>query len=94
MMWGPVPVRTTRPTAGFLIEPSGANKPRVRTTRVPQYRKLFALSLLTSSLSFHLIMSSLLAGALLTGTLSPVSMLSFTIVSPVRRKRSAGMKLS
>jgi hypothetical protein len=38
---GGIPVRTTRPTAGFLVEPSGANEPRVRTTRVPQYRKLF-----------------------------------------------------
>jgi len=56
--------------------------------------KLFALSRLTSSLSFHLAISSLLAGVLLTGTLSPVSMLSFTMVSPVRRKRSAGMKVS
>lgn len=53
-----IPVRTTRPTAGFLIDPSGANVPRARTTRVPLYRKLFALSLLTSSLSFHLAISS------------------------------------
>jgi hypothetical protein len=30
---------------------------------------------------------------LLTGTLSPVSMLSFTIVSPERRNMSAGKKL-
>ena len=89
-----IPVRTTRPTAGFLVEPSGANEPRARTTRVPQYRKLFALSLGTSSQSFHMVTSWWPAGVLLTGTLSPVNMLSFTMVSPLRRKRSAGTKLS
>jgi len=36
--------------------------------------------------------SSSLTGTLLTGTLSPVNMLSLTIASPDNRKRSAGTR--
>lgn len=39
-------------------------------------------------------MSSSLAGTLLTGTLSPVNMLSFRMASPERRNRSAGTKVN
>ena len=54
---------------------------------VPPYKKHLEFS---SRSSRHLFKSSSFVGTLLTGTLSPVSILSFTIASPTRRKRSAG----
>jgi hypothetical protein len=64
--------------------------PRMRTTFVPPYMNDLGFS---SPSSFHFTKSSSLTGILLTGTLSPVSMLSFTIASPDSKKRSDGTKL-
>lgn len=80
----------TRPRAGLPGPPSVAKAGRIRTTRVPACKKLFALSLLTSLPSRHRSKSSSLTGILLTGTLSPVSILSFTIASPDSKNTSAG----
>lgn len=65
----------------------------MRTTRVPAYRKLRAVSPVVSALSRQRARPASSVGTLLTGTLSPVSMLSLTMASPERRNMSAGMSV-
>lgn len=81
-----LPVLATRASAG-RASPSDVIALRIRTIRVPPYKNAFAFS---SLFSRHFVKSSSLIGILLTGTLSPVSMLSLTIASPESRNRSAG----
>lgn len=85
-----LPVRTTSAKEGRPVLPSAANAPLILTILVPAYKKLFALSPCTFLLSFHCMRSSSRIGTLLIGTLSPVNILSLTIVSPERRNMSAG----
>lgn len=85
------PVLTTSPIAGLPGLPSTEMPPLILTIRVPAKRKLLAKSPATSFVSFHLAMSSSLTGILLTGILSPVSILSLRMASPESRNMSAGI---